>query len=209
MASVKCKCGKVELKFPTHAPRVSTECCCNHCRERLEYLARLGGPSVPDTPLVASKWPDCIEIISGEDLLFAYKLNANTKVHNIASSCCHTFLLGRHAEYDANCVTTQASETAVYCNLTEGSIQPYARFFSNQWSPDRIQKCERKLIGIWVDESTGEIVGEDGYKDLFEAHIESISRPVSPDAVGVKFDDIMEKLGKDNIIIVSDDEKKL
>ena len=59
-----------------------------------------------------------------------------------------------------------------------------------------------------MDESTGEIVGEEGYKDLFEAHIESISRPLPSDAVGIKFDDIIEKLGKDNIMIVSDDEKK-
>jgi hypothetical protein len=207
MESIKCNCGKVQLKFPTHAPRVSTECCCNHCRQRLEYLARLGGPSVPDAPLVASKWPNCIEIISGEDLLFAYRLNPTTKLINIASSCCYTFLLGRHAEYDTNCVTTQA-ETAVYCDLTEGSIQPYARFFSNQWSPERIQKCERKLIGIWVDETTGEIVGEKGYKELFEAHIESVSRPIPSDAVGATFDDILEKLGRENIVIVSSDERK-
>eukprot|EP00984_Skeletonema_dohrnii_P024313 scaffold13427_cov78-Skeletonema_dohrnii-CCMP3373.AAC.1 len=207
MASIKCNCGKVELKFPTHAPRVSTECCCNNCRERLEFLARLGGPSVPDTPLfVASKWPNCIEIISGEDLLFAYKLNSTTQFCNMASSCCHTFLLGRHAEYDANCVTAQG-EAAVYSDLAEGAIKPYARFFSNQWSPERIQKCKRKLIGIWVDESTGEIVGEEGYKDLFEAHIESISRPLPTDTVGLKFDDILEKLGRDNIIIVSGEKK--
>ena len=37
-----------------------------------------------------------------------------------------------------------------------------------------------------MDESTGEIVGEEGYKDLFEAHIESISRPLPSDAVGIK-----------------------
>jgi hypothetical protein len=96
----------------------------------------------------------------------------------------------------------------VYCDLTEGSIQPYARFFSNQWSPERIQKCERKLIGIWVDETTGEIVGEKGYKELFEAHIESVSRPIPSDAVGATFDDILEKLGRENIVIVSSDERK-
>ena len=207
MASIKCKCGKVELKFPSYAPRVSTECCCNHCRERLEYLARMGGPSVPDRPLIASKWDNCIEIISGGDLLFAYRLNPKTKVTNVASTCCKCFLLGRQPEYDACCVTTQA-ETAIYCNLTEGSIKPYARFFSNQWSQERIQQCERKLIGIWVDENTGDITGEEGYKELFEAHIEKINRPIPDDAVGITFEAIVEQLGKNNVVIVSDEEKK-
>lgn len=49
---------------------------------------------------------------------------------------------------------------------------------------------------------------EEGYKKLFEAHIESISRPIPSDAVGVTFDDVLEKLGRDNIIIVSSNEKK-
>ena len=111
-SSIKCRCGEVEIKFPSNKPRVSTECCCNHCHNRLQYLASLGGPAPPDSPLVASKWENCMQIVSGEENLFAYKVNPNTKVMNIASKCCKTFLLGRQPEYDANCVTTQA-EAAV------------------------------------------------------------------------------------------------
>lgn len=42
----------------------------------------------------------------GRDKMFAYKMNPHTMVVNIASSCCHTFLLVRNPEYDKSCVTT-------------------------------------------------------------------------------------------------------
>lgn len=149
-----------------------------------------------------------MQIISGKDNLFAYRLNDTTEVTNIASSCCNTFLLGRHSGYDANCVTAQ-QEAAVYCNTTEGAIVPYARFFTNQWSKEKLSQY-KPMIGIWVDESTGDIVGEDGYKELFQAHIESVQRGIPNDAVGITFDDILKDIvGLDNIIvIVSDKEQK-
>ena len=208
LSSIKCQCGKVELKFPSSAPRVSTECCCNHCHNRLKYLANLGGPPVPDAPLVASKWENRIEIISGRSNLFAYRLNSTTKVTNIASTCCKTFLLGRQPEYDANCVTTQR-EAAVYCNLKEGAIVPYARFFANQWNKERLSKYE-PMIAIWVDESAdGSIVGEEGWEELFNAHIESINRDIPDDAVGISFEEILDDvIGQDNIIIVSEEQRE-
>jgi len=109
-------------------------------------------------------------------------------------------------EYDANCVTTQA-ESVVYCNVTEGSIAPYARFFTNQWDGDRLSKY-KPMIGIWVDESTGEITGEEGWKPLFQNHLENIQREITPGATGVSFDDILDEIGRDNVIILSNERSK-
>jgi len=202
MATISCRCGKVELQFPSKTPRVSTECCCNSCRQRVEYLADMGGPIVPKKPLLTSKWDNRVEIVSGKDLLFAYKLNPETMVLNIASSCCKTFLLGRHEEYDGNCVTT-SSEFPVFHNA-EGMV-PVSRWFVNQWDKDRLEKCDRSLIGIWVNEDgDGSLTGEEGWEDVFQAQQACIQREIPPDAKGLTFDEIIDEIiGRDNVGIVS------
>lgn len=134
--------------------------------------------------------------------MFAYKVvNPQTKVMNIASKCCRTFLLGRQPEYDANCVTVQA-EHAVYCNVAEGSIKPRARFFTNQWSKERLSKY-KPLVGIWVDES-GSITGEEGWEDTFKDQVESMQRAIPTDANGVSFQDIWDEISKGGISIASE-----
>lgn len=205
MASMQCRCGKVELKFPSTMPRVSTECCCDSCRHRVEFLSSLGGPRVPDKPLLASKWDNCIEILKGAKHLFAYKLNPETMVVNVAAGCCHTFLLGRHAGYDANCVTT-SSDFPVFLNLDEGSLVPSSRWFTNQWDPERLAKYD-KLVEIWVDVDSGSIVGDEGWEEVFRAHQESMSRDIPSGAKGMSFDEILDQIGKDTMIIVSQEPK--
>jgi hypothetical protein len=200
MASIACRCGKVELKFPWSSPRISTECCCNHCYQRVKYLEELGGPTIPDKPLLASKWDNKITIGRGQEELFAYKLSTETLVTNIASNCCKTFLLGRHSGYDSNCVTT-SSDFPIFHNVKEKMI-PSSRWFTDQWDKKRLARYP-KLIGIWVDDY-GSIVGEEGWEDVFKMHQMKLEQEIPHDAKGLSFDEILDTaIGKDNIRIVS------
>jgi hypothetical protein len=165
-------------------------------------LENLGGPKVPSKPLLASKWDNKVKIISGRDKLHVYKMNSETLVINISSTCCHTFLLGRHPEYDANCVTT-SSDFPVFKDA-ENRVAA-SRWFPNQWDKERLSKYDDdKLIGIWVQEEDGLMVGEDGWEDVFKAQIESMTREIPEGAEGETFDQIVDSVGQDNITIVSD-----
>jgi hypothetical protein len=199
-ASITCQCGKVELGFTSTSPRISTECCCNHCFARVEYLHSLGGPKVPSRPLLASKWDNKIRVIKGREHLYVYKLTEKTLVINIASSCCNTFLLGRHAGYDANCVTT-SSDFPIWKNA-DTPFQVSSRWFSNQWTAERLQQYS-SLIGIWVNESDNSITGDKGWEEVFEKHMEKMNSRIPMDAVGESFDQIVASIGHENVIITS------
>lgn len=196
-----CRCGNVQIDFATTMPRVSTECCCNHCFARVKYLEQLGGSSVPTkVPLLNSKWDNRITVVKGRDILFAYKLTPMSEVLNIASTCCHTFLLGRHPGYDANCVTT-CSDFPIWTNR-DGPFIASSRWFSNQWQPELLNKIP-KLVGIWVNQEDGSIQGEPGWEEVFQIQVECMQREIRHDATGESFDDVLDAIGRDKIIVVN------
>ena len=199
---MSCRCGKLKIQFTSKSPKVSTECCCDHCFARVQCLEAVGGPSVnTDQPLLASKWDDKIKFVKGGiDDLKSYKMNPSTQVTNIASKCCHTFLLGKHSVYDTNCVTT-SSDFPIF----EGdpNLEPSSRWFSNQWPKERLAKCSRRLVGIWVNEEDGSLVGEPGFEDVLNNHLASIERPIQEGTEGVSFDEIITSIGKDKVQIIS------
>ncbi len=200
IASFSCCCGKVQIKLTTRTPRVSTECCCNHCFARVQYLAGLGGPSVPEKPLLNSKWDNRVSIVNGGDCLYAFKLTHETQVINIASTCCHTFLLGRHSGYDANCVTT-CSDFPIWNNV-DLPFDASSRWFSNQWEPERLARYS-SLVGIWVDESDGSIHGDTGWEEVLEKHMECMHREIQQDSQGETFDKLLDSIGRDKIVVVN------
>jgi hypothetical protein len=82
-------------------------------------------------------------------------------------------------------------------------MNPSSRWFVNQWDRDRLAKYDR-VVGIWVNEVDGSVLGEDGWEDIFKAHVQSMQRDVPIDATGVSFDDILnDVIGIDNVRIVS------
>lgn len=199
-ASITCKCGNVELGFTSRSPRVTTECCCNHCFSRVQYLQKLGGPKVSSKPLLASKWDNKVRVIKGRENLHIYKLTEHTQVINIASSCCYTFLLGRHPGYDTNCVTT-SSDFPIWKNA-DRPFSASSRWFSNQWTSERL-KHYPPLIGIWVNELDNSITGEKGWEAVFKTHMEMMDQRIPMNAVGETFDEIVESIGHEKVIITS------
>jgi hypothetical protein len=192
MASLSCHCGKVKLRLTSKSPRVSTECCCNSCFRRVKCLQDLGGPPVEmDKPIVCIKWDNRVIVEQGSDHLMAYKLTPDTKMVNIASSCCHTFLLGRNAEYDAHCFTTNQGPPVYNQHYVE--IPPSSRWFSSQWSQERLDKLE-PLIGIWVD-GDGNLTGEDGWEPVFEKQMQAMNAAIPSDSKGETFEQVLESLG--------------
>lgn len=204
-ASISCRCGNVEIQFTARKPRLSTECCCNHCYVRTRYLERLGGPSVPTRPLLTSKWEDRVTIIKGRDYLFCYKVTPKTLVYNVASSCCYTFLLGRHSVYDAQCVTT-STDFPIWKNA-DLPFRASSRWFSNQWGTERLAQYP-PLTGIWVKEIDGSITGDPGWESVVERHMATINQEISEDvSSGETFDSIVESIGRDHIIIIPEEQK--
>jgi hypothetical protein len=165
-------------------------------------LEKLGGPKIPsnDQPLVNTKWDNKVVVVKGQDQLFAYKVSPETLVVNIASSCCHTFLLGRNNMYDANCVTTGDDFGVFSENATR--LDPASRWFSNQWDSERLSKL-KPVTGIWVNEKDGSLVGEDGWEKVLEAHMTAMQSDILPGVEGDTFDQLIESVGVDNIKIVS------
>ena len=132
-------------------------------------------------------------------------MNATTQVTNIASSCCHTFMLGKHSVYDANCVTT-SSDFPIFAGET--NMEPSSRWFSNQWDEERLSKCSRQLVGIWVNEDDGTLVGDDGYEDVLKAHLACMERPIKQEdgdtrGQSMSFNDIVDKIGRDRVKIMN------
>ena len=202
MVSISCRCGSVKLQLPSHIPRVTNECCCNHCFARVQYLESLGGPQIdPNKPLSTSKWDNKIQVLAGRDKLCVYKMTPQTLVVNIASTCCHTLLLGRHSGYDANCVTT-CNAVAVIANAEQQT--PNSRWFANQWDPERLSKLQ-PLVAIWVNEDDGSLTGEDGWEEIYRAMKASMEKEIPDDAEGETFDGIVNSIcSRDKIKIVSE-----
>lgn len=159
-------------------------------------LQEMGGPAVnQDKPIINMKWDNRVTIEQGRDHLMVYKLSPETKVFNVASSCCHTFLLGRNAEYDANCLTTNQQSPVYDKDYVE--IPPSSRWFSNQW-PTAINPLQ-PLVGIWVGED-GNLIGEDGWEAVFEAHMQVMNAPTPSTAKGETFDQLLGSLDPPKII---------
>jgi hypothetical protein len=155
----------------------------------------MGGPAVPDRPLLNSKWDNRVTILRGSDLLFAYRMTPDSGVLNVASQCCHTFLLGRHDGYDANCVTT-ASDFVTFHH----DKKPTSRWFANQWERERLERYE-PLVGIWVDEN-GTVTGDEGWEKIFQEHVEVMQREIPKEAIGISFDEIVQGIVARGVPIV-------
>lgn len=208
MASFSCQCGQLTIKFPTTKPRITTECCCNHCFARVMCLEERGGPKVlKDRPLINTKWDNLMTIScsnkSVKENLRAYKMrDANCGVTNIASSCCNTFLLGRNPAYDTHVVTTMDDFVIFSSNYEK--VPPSSRWFVNQWSSERISHLPH-LPGLWVS-NDGNVTGEDDeWEQTFQAQLDATGKepPKKSEEGMITFDDVLDLIGRDQIEIVS------
>jgi len=207
MTTISCRCSSVAIRLNSVSPRVSTECCCDHCFARVKYLVGRGGPSIPsiNKPLVNSKWDNAFVVEKGRELLFAYKMTKETGVYNIASTCCFTFLFGRNDQYDANCVTT--CDCFPLFDDSFEKIEASSRWFSNQWSSERLSKLPN-LIGIWVNDD-GSLLGDNGWESVFAKMQSAMNSDIKIrndfKASVESFDQLIQAIG--NVIIVTSTEK--
>lgn len=196
---ISCRCGSVKLKFPSSCPRVVTECCCNHCYARLAHFER--GPSIPLKPIVTSKWDNCIQILHGKNHLGAFKTLSDSNVLNIYAECCQTFLLGRNATYDENCVNV-VNECVVFEGY-DSKDAACSRWFANQWDSNILSKFPPK-IGIWLNEADGSLVGDDGWEQVFAKMKAEMERKLPEDDSYQTFDDILREYCGELKIVYND-----
>ena len=91
--SLACACGKVRLEVGG-APIVSSECCCESCREAGSRLQRLPGAPRrlgPDgnTRFVLYR-KDRVRFLAGAELLRAFRLKPGSSSRRVVASCCNT-----------------------------------------------------------------------------------------------------------------------
>lgn len=90
---LSCACGKVHLEVDD-APIVSTECCCNSCREAAARMRALpGAPPLLQptgaTPFVLYR-KDRVRFVSGAEHLKEFRLKPDSSTRRVVATCCNT-----------------------------------------------------------------------------------------------------------------------
>lgn len=204
MATLSCQCGQVEILFSsTLKPKTHHECCCSDCRKRLTFLQSKGGPAVPSKPNLTVKTLDNkFVVVKGKENLYLYKLTRDSQLVNMACSCCHTFLMARHGAYHGSGTVAIMADVAVLNNIDNIS-KPLARWFTNMCTDEDLEGLDASIPHLWVT-SEGVTGNVDNWAQIFEAQTSAIMVPVPDDGRdGGTFEDIVEHIGKDKIIIVN------
>mmetsp|Transcript_11942 Transcript_11942/g.17293 ORF Transcript_11942/g.17293 Transcript_11942/m.17293 type:complete len:251 (+) Transcript_11942:214-966(+) len=215
MATLSCKCGKVIIQFPTAKPRCTTECCCDDCFERLNFLFKQGGPSIEHgifmrtRPITIHWFDNRLEVMQGSKYLKFYKLRPSSGVINMASSCCNTFLAKENPRYQGNTVAVfeqdfgehSYEDTAnqyhqprpvvhVHNIKNMKASKPFIRMFPNHWLHENVQFLH-PLPHVWVND-TGDATGSPkDWETTFEEFMEKTSKPVRKNAPGMDFADLI------------------
>jgi hypothetical protein len=131
-----------------------------------------------------------------------YKLNHATLLINIASTCCHTYLVGRHSAYHGNAVMTMA-DAPVFTGLDD-SRNKSLRWFVRDWDPDKLSVLP-KMTTMWIQEDGTPMGDCDGWEAIFQGDVASLQAPILEGTEGESFDELVESLGgSDSITIVGD-----
>ena len=116
MSTLRCNCGKTTIKLATTTPRTKTVCCCEDCYDRVNVLhERYGGPKArsPDLPALFCTFDNSLVIESGDVMFFKVTPVERPSPVNMASTCCHTYLMGYFEMYHHNCVAVNSPERFV------------------------------------------------------------------------------------------------
>lgn len=207
MATLTCRCGQVKILFPsTTNPKTHHECCCHDCRLRLTYLEEQGGPSVTisNKPMTVYTLDNKMVAQQGKDKLYLYKLSPETKLINMASTCCQTFLMARHPDYHGSGTVATAPKVSIITNISldDDFQKPMARWFTNMWSDHELEGLE-EVPHLWVTEEGGIMGNIDNFMDIFQAQNAAIQAPVpNDDKSGETFEELVKFIGSDNIVVV-------
>nr|PZN27278.1 MAG: hypothetical protein DIU78_05535 [Pseudomonadota bacterium] len=88
-----CRCGRVHLEL-RGAPILSTECCCNSCREAAERLRKLPGAPMLVTAHGATHFvlyrKDRVHLEDPGSVLKELRLTPQSKTRRVVATCCNT-----------------------------------------------------------------------------------------------------------------------
>ncbi|MEX0956322.1 MAG: DUF6151 family protein [Rhizobiaceae bacterium] len=88
-----CHCGEVRIEV-AGAPIVSSECCCNSCREAGARIGALPGakPVVDDKGATRFELyrKDRVRFVSGAEHLREFRLTPKSKTRRVVAACCST-----------------------------------------------------------------------------------------------------------------------
>jgi len=132
MASARCACGAVALRFLRRAPVMHLECGCVDCRQAHEHVASLGGPPTPFPPLQKLFYfANAVEPLPAEQTqrLRLTKLRADGRSVRLEATCCHSILAVDHPAYQANVVMVPGDA----CTLDAPLVPPLARIYMDDW----------------------------------------------------------------------------
>lgn len=148
---------------------------------------------MPSHPLRVKTLDNHLVFVQGKDKLQLYKTTKDTLLINMASTCCNTYLIGRHSGYHYSGSLATMADFCKYQNLDDSS-QPTSRWFTNKWTPERLSQYE-KLPALWVNEEDGSLEADfEGWQEVFQAQVAALQVPVPEDAhaPGETFEDVVE-----------------
>ena len=117
MATLRCNCGKTAIKLATTQPRSQTVCCCGDCFDRFDVLHKhFNGPKShpPNLPALFDSYDNSLVVESGDVMFFKVTALDRPSPINMASTCCHTYMMGYFEPYHHNCVAVRF-QLDIYC----------------------------------------------------------------------------------------------
>lgn len=93
MPNLQCTCGETRLEV-SGEPFMVTECLCDSCRQAADRLQKLEGTPAILTDYGATRCceyrKDRVRIVSGQENLREFRLNADAGTRRVISTCCNT-----------------------------------------------------------------------------------------------------------------------
>mmetsp|Transcript_38315 Transcript_38315/g.83261 ORF Transcript_38315/g.83261 Transcript_38315/m.83261 type:complete len:217 (-) Transcript_38315:119-769(-) len=203
MATISCRCGTVKLQFPTRSPRASQECCCRDCHGRIAHLANLGGPSMPDVTIASADnrtrpatfyyFVNRITVLSGGDRIKFYLMKEGSTNHNMASSCCNTFLMGHSPAFSGNTVGVP-KELGTLSGVDEPNDGPLLRWFPADMPGEVVDGPAGSMPSAWLLDD-GKPTGTEGWEIGFGKMCNDVwgADVLEAEDVGDKFVDLLEE----------------
>jgi len=162
MATLSCNCRKIEVQLGESTPRLTAECLCCDCVQKLVHAASLGCGGRPFYDILSHKTPARLDYFTnkftlakgGEDDVYFWKLRESAASEVMSCATCHSILMITHPLYNGNCVAVLPDQVK-YTNYTPS--EPEIRWNVMDWTLEE-QKNLSKLPVFYAE--NGEFKGD-------------------------------------------------
>mmetsp|Transcript_30790 Transcript_30790/g.74485 ORF Transcript_30790/g.74485 Transcript_30790/m.74485 type:complete len:219 (-) Transcript_30790:397-1053(-) len=215
MSTLRCNCGKTSIKLATTAPRTKTVCCCEDCFDRFNVLhTHYEGPKAhsPDLPALFCTFDNSLVVESGDVMFFKATPLEQPSPINMASTCCHTYLMGYFEMYHHNCVAVNSPEREGSGVTIDGACCSDIGYNFMSFRHGRTQfddllerQPQFKNVSEFWFKGKGFEDGFDGTSNWEETLADvttKLSQPIEQQPGGKTFDELLDERGGTKSIVI-------